>query len=110
MDSILLNAKGFGGNNATAAVLSPTVTQKMLAKRHGAKAMSAWQKANETTVENARQYETQTNLQAIQPVYHFDNDVRGGSDLSFDKDGMTLRGYGEKVSLDLPNKYSDMCE
>ena len=110
MDSILLNAKGFGGNNATAAIFSPAVTQKMLEKRHGKKAMGAWQSANESTEENARQYEAQTNLQPIQPVYHFDNDVRGSSDLSFDKDGLTLRGYGQKVSLDLPNKYSDMCE
>ena len=82
----------------------------MLEKRHGKKAMGAWQSTNQATEENAQQYEDQTNLQPIQPVYHFDNDVRGGSDLSFDKDGLTLRGYGQKVSLDLPNKYSDMCE
>ena len=37
MDSILLNAKGFGGNNATAAIMSPGVTRRMLEKRHGKK-------------------------------------------------------------------------
>jgi len=110
IDSILLNAKGFGGNNATAAIMSPGVTRRMLEKRHGKKAIANWQSANEATQAKAREYEEQTNLQAISPVYHFDNDVRGGADLSFEGEGLTLRGYGQKISLDLPNKYADMSE
>ena len=109
LDTILLNAKGFGGNNATAAVMSPQVTQKMLEKRHGRKAMTAWATANEAATTAAADYELQTNRQLIQPIYHFDHDVRGGEDLVFDADGLTLRGYGRPISLDLPNKYSDMC-
>ena len=109
LDSILLNAKGFGGNNATAAIMSPMVTQKMLAKRHGKKAMTAWQKINETTVSAARQYEEETNLQAIRPLYHFDHDVRGGEDIRWTSDGLVLRGYGQNISLKPANKYLDMC-
>src|SRR5690625_7269451 len=30
-----LNSKGFGGNNATASVLAPTVVERMLVMRHG---------------------------------------------------------------------------
>ena len=33
MAATLINSKGFGGNNATAAILSPTVTKSMLQKR-----------------------------------------------------------------------------
>ena len=108
IDSILLNAKGFGGNNATAAIMSPAVTQRMLEKRHGKSAMAAWASAHDNVEANARSYEEQTNLRSIRPIYHFDHDVRGGDDLAFDQEGMTLRGYGQKISLDLPNKYSDM--
>ena len=108
LDSILLNAKGFGGNNATASVFSPNVTKDMLEKRHGKKAMANWEKANESTTQASRQYEDQTNLQPVRPVYHFDHDVRSGGDLDFDKSGMSLRGYGQKINLDLANKYSDM--
>ena len=109
LDTILLNSKGFGGNNATAAIMSPAVTQAMMGKRHGKKALGAWQKANEPVAQAARSYEEETNRQPIRPVYHFDHDVRGGEDLAFTKDGMQLRGYGQPISLDLPNKYSDMC-
>ena len=110
LDSILLNAKGFGGNNATAAIFSPAVTRRMMEKRHGKKAMTVWENANESTIKKANEYEEQTNQQAIRPVYHFDNDVRDGSDLSLDDEGIHLRGYEKKISLNLPNKYSDMCE
>lgn len=110
LDTILLNAKGFGGNNATAAILSPTVTRRMLEKRHGRAAMGNWAKANEATAANTRDYEEKTNREPITPIYHFDHDVRGGDDLTYDADGLTLRGYGQKVSLDLPNKYNDMCD
>jgi len=110
LDTILLNAKGFGGNNATASIFSPDITRQMLEKRHGKKAFSAWQKNNEATEQAARDYEEQTNLQPIRPIYHFDHDVRGGKDLDFDKEGMTLRGYAQKINLDLANKYSDMVE
>lgn len=109
-DSILLNAKGFGGNNATAAIMSPTVTRRMLEKRHGSKTMTAWQKANEQTVDNASNFEAETNRLPIRPVYHFDHDVRGGDDITFSDKGMTLRGYGREISLDLPNKYGDMSD
>jgi acetoacetyl-[acyl-carrier protein] synthase len=109
LDSILINAKGFGGNNATAAIMSPQVTQNMLEKRHGKKAMTAWQLANEDTTAAAQDYEAETNRQAIRPIYHFDHDVRDGEDLSFSANAMHLRGYGQAINLDLPNKYKDMC-
>jgi acetoacetyl-[acyl-carrier protein] synthase len=89
--------------------MSPAVTQVMMGKRHGKKALSAWQKANEPVAQAARSYEEETNRQPIRPVYHFDHDVRGGEDLAFTSNGMQLRGYGQPISLDLPNKYSDMC-
>lgn len=110
LDTILLNAKGFGGNNATASVLSPNVTKRMLEKRHGKKAMKDWQVANENTQTAERDYEELTNLQPIRPIYHFDNDVRGGKDLSFSDGKVKLRGYGKDINLDLANKYSDMSD
>jgi len=107
-DTILLNAKGFGGNNATAAILSPQVTRTMLEKRHGAKAMTAWETSREKTEQAARDYEARTNRELIHPVYHFDHDVRGGDDLTFQREDLHLRGYDQAINLDLPNKYDDM--
>ena len=54
-------------------------------------------------------YEAETNREPITPIYHFDHDVRSGEDIEFDSAGMSLRGYGQKIDLDLANKYADMC-
>ncbi|PVZ72145.1 hypothetical protein [Pelagibaculum spongiae] len=46
IQAALLNAKGFGGNNATALVLTPSKTKQMLKKRHGEQMLADWQQAN----------------------------------------------------------------
>lgn len=107
LDSVLLNAKGFGGNNATASLLAPQVTQRMLEKRHGKAAMTAWQKRHEVVAEASTAYHEQCSHAHITPVYHFDHDVRDGKDLDFNSKQMTLRGYAT-VDLDLRNPYGDM--
>ena len=46
IEAVILNAKGFGGNNATASVLSPKITHSMLTHKHGAKAFAEYQTKN----------------------------------------------------------------
>src|SRR5690606_9384231 len=57
IDSAILNAKGFGGNNASAPVFAPHIALKMLGKRHGEKAMNAWRERNEAVREQAAAYD-----------------------------------------------------
>ena len=52
IDSSFINSKGFGGNNATAAILSPFVVKDMLAKRHGKDAMLKHARLNEAVSQN----------------------------------------------------------
>ncbi len=55
-DAAFINAKGFGGNNATGVVLSPGVTERLLTARHGAAAMADWRARREATRETAAAY------------------------------------------------------
>jgi acetoacetyl-[acyl-carrier protein] synthase len=108
MDAALLNSKGFGGNNATASILSPHVTRRMLERKHGKEALSAWRKRNEKVAETAAAYEARTNRELVAPVYNYDHDVRDGSrDLTYAGNSLTLRGYAA-IDLDVPNPYPDM--
>jgi acetoacetyl-[acyl-carrier protein] synthase len=107
IDSAILNAKGFGGNNATASLLSPAITQRMLEKRHGKKSMKGWHKTNEAVSTASAGYQHQCSHEHITPIYHFDHDVRDGDDLSFTGKELNLRGYAA-VNLDLDNPYGDM--
>lgn len=109
LDSALLNSKGFGGNNATASILSPATTTRMLGKKHGAAALKQWQQRNEAVQASSAAYEQRTLREHTLPLYRYDYDVKDGSkDLSFSNDKLHLRGYAQAVDLKLPNPYPDM--
>ena len=108
IDAVLLNAKGFGGNNATASVLSPAVTHKMLAHKHGAASVSAWQSKNDAVAGATADYDERTCRADVAPIYRFDHQVRQGQDLSMSGGQIAIRGYEPAISLDLQSSYPDM--
>tara|TARA_R110000824_G_scaffold7892_3_gene35765 strand:- start:124720 stop:126627 length:1908 start_codon:yes stop_codon:yes gene_type:complete len=110
LEAILLNAKGFGGNNATASLLSPSVAQRMMRHKHGEKALSSYQVRNEKVAEASSAYEELGNRMPISPIYKFDHAVRDGHDLSFTKNSIKISGESMEIDLQLSNPYSDMCD
>ena len=109
-DAVLLNSKGFGGNNATAAILSPSVTQKMLSRRHGAAAMSAHARSNEAVLANAEAYDEKMLTETVPPIYQFGEGVVQGEELALSDTDIGIPGFGQNISLDLGNPYADMFE
>ncbi|MDR2212740.1 MAG: beta-ketoacyl synthase [Pseudomonadales bacterium] len=110
IDAVLLNSKGFGGNNATASILAPHIARRMLQKRHGKAALTQWEKANEAVLEAAERYHQRSNEEPTRPLYFYDHDVRDGGDITFNENSLSLRGYGTSIDLALRNPYADMCE
>ena len=110
IDAAILNAKGFGGNNATASILSPNVTRSMLATKHGKQAMHDWENRNALVQETAASYRQKTNEQATVPIYRFGYDVKEGNDLGFKGNKLNLRGYAQAIDLELANPYPDMIQ
>ncbi len=108
MDAIFINAKGFGGNNATAGILSPQVTSGMLEKKHGTRALRNHAKLNEAVREKTRQYDLDTIAGKTAPIYRFGENVVDGHDLSLSTTQITIPGYDKPISIDIPNPYDDM--
>ncbi|GAA0791526.1 beta-ketoacyl synthase [Marinobacterium sediminicola] len=109
MDSVLINAKGFGGNNASAAILAPHVVEQMLTKRHGEHAMSAWRERREQVREQAETYNQAAINGEARPIYHYDYHVLTGEDLHITADEIRLPGYANAISLKVDNPYKDLC-
>jgi acetoacetyl-[acyl-carrier protein] synthase len=109
MDAVLLNAKGFGGNNASAPVLSPTVTEQLLERRHGARAMTHWRQQREAAIAASAAYEDAASKGLSRPIYRYDNGVLEGSDLQISDSEVRLPGYEQAVSLIEDNPFKDMC-
>ncbi|TNF32571.1 MAG: beta-ketoacyl synthase [Gammaproteobacteria bacterium] len=110
IDAAIINAKGFGGNNASACVLAPQVVKTMLAKRHGAAAMKQWQQRNETVSAASAAYDDNMRNGRVALRYLFDHGVLDGDNLQYDAHGVQVPGYEQRISLDIPNAYNDMID
>lgn len=110
MDAVIINSKGFGGNNASASVLSPHATLRMLEKRHGGQSLKEYQSRNEQVAERAQQYDADACAGKNRTIYKFDHDVLGSDDIELSDSEISIRDYGKKVSLDVENHYSDMSD
>ncbi len=102
----IINSKGFGGNNASATLLSPMVTAQMLQRRYSKAEWRAWQGANEAVRERQQAYDDGMIAGSIDPVYKFDHGVLGDTDVQYTGDRISIAG--NVVSLDLASPYDDM--
>ncbi|GGO78788.1 beta-ketoacyl-[acyl-carrier-protein] synthase FabY [Marinobacterium nitratireducens] len=109
IDAVLLNSKGFGGNNASAPLLSPQITEQLLTRRHGAEAMKAWRTRQAGVIERAAAYDDDNSNGLTRPIYRYDYSVLEGSDLQISADEIRLPGYPQAVKLSDDNPYKDMC-
>ncbi len=110
IESVLINSKGFGGNNATAAVLSPAVTRKMMLKKYGKSAFKKYRKQNQIVLENIQDYDRKMTEGSILPIYRFGDGVVDGEDLKITDDFISIPGSKSGVSLRIQNPFSDMTD
>ena len=108
IDVAILNAKGFGGNNASATVLAPHIVDKMLAKKYGARAVSQHAKLNEAVREQAAGYDERALRGEAMPVYLFDNNVLGGDDLTINDKHIRVPGFEQAIDLDIKSPYAGL--
>lgn len=110
MQAAFLNSKGFGGNNATALILSPDKTRSMLHKRYGKQAMTDYQSANERVAMQAADYNQQALQGESRALYHFGENVLSGEELSMTQESVSIPGYSQSIPLGQGGRYSDMCD
>ncbi|MEP1593180.1 MAG: beta-ketoacyl synthase, partial [Halieaceae bacterium] len=102
----VINSKGFGGNNASATLLSPAVSHQMLQARYSAKEWQAWEKANEAVLARQQCYDDDMIAGTRAPVYNFDHGVLADGDVALGEHEMRV---GERrISLALSTPYEDM--
>ncbi|MEP5766492.1 MAG: beta-ketoacyl synthase [Halieaceae bacterium] len=105
----IINAKGFGGNNASATVLSPGQTQTMLEKRYGRDECLAWARRNEAVSAAAQDFEAAQVAGSANPIYKFDHNVLGQDDVQLEPTRLSFANGELEIDLNLDNPYQDMC-
>ena len=101
-DIAFLNSKGFGGNNATSALISSKLTEELLQRRFTDKELKAWKKKREATLKlREKNFELAVNSD-IEPIYEFDKDVLDLTDLEISKKNIkTKTGFNYALNSDL---------
>lgn len=108
-EAALINAKGFGGNNATGVMLSARTVSKMLEKRWGNKATTAYQHKAEQVQAQADAYDAQMQQEPMPLIYKFGDGVVQGEDLDVNSQRIKVPGFDLEVDLNVPSPYQDMA-
>jgi acetoacetyl-[acyl-carrier protein] synthase len=103
-----LNSKGFGGNNATAAIFSPRIADAMLERRYGEQAFAAYCERREQVRARAAAYDVSASKGCFETIYHFGEGLIDESQIKISMDEIALPGFAQPINLRFQNRFSDM--
>jgi acetoacetyl-[acyl-carrier protein] synthase len=101
----LINSKGFGGNNASAAMLSGDWCRQYLQNKHSADDWKQYQNQLEQTHIQQLTYKDQLLTEIPQSIYRFGEPAVAGYDLKLSDQKIELPGYQQPVSLETEFPY-----
>ena len=107
MKAVILNAKGFGGNNASGLVLSPAQTLTMLEAKYGSKVVSTYLASNATVRANAVAHDAAACLGNERIRYDFGSAVMDGEGVKISQTEVQLSSFQQSIPLAVANPYAD---
>lgn len=107
IDAVLVNSKGFGGNNATGLILSPTKTLEMLESRYGKEIMTRYQEKNASVRARIAEKDEEATQGREQVIYTFGKSVMDASHVSMTTTTLSLAEFGQAIQLPQVNPYPE---
>jgi len=80
----------------------------MLAQKHGAAAMTAYDKRHEPIRRQIDEYDVKMSRGEIAPIYQFGEGVLEPEDLTISDTRIKVPGYAHPIELDVDDPYPDM--
>ncbi|MEZ5435342.1 MAG: hypothetical protein R3E67_01605 [Pseudomonadales bacterium] len=80
----------------------------MLQKKHGAAAVTTWQKNNERVLAAAEKYDQAAVRGTANPIYLFDHNVVPCEAIAISKEQVKIPGYEQAITLPTVSDYPDM--
>lgn len=105
IDAVLINSKGFGGNNATALVLSPHKTHEMLKTKYGEEHFIAYQQKNEPIKAQCKITDEKTCHGTERIIYTFGDKLMDEHSVSMTPSSISLSQFTHKINLPTQNPY-----
>ena len=107
MEVAFINSKGFGGNNASAILLSADKTNEMLLKRYGDRFMD-YIDPRETTRKSAADYAFQADRGNLAVIYRFGEELIDEQAVVITTTGMSIPGCSREIEFNTINVWQDM--
>ena len=104
-----LNAKGFGGNNATGLILSPEIAERAMKNVLTREEFRDWQKQQEQTTERSAAYDQRATAGDFSVRYLFNHQVIHETDIYMDASTLQLPGH-RAIHLDIDHGYGDIFD
>lgn len=101
-----LNSKGFGGNNATAVILSPSAVEKMLKERYSDEQLQNYADKRLQTRKNIAEYDQAFMQGDYRVIYAFGENLVDENAIQIDTDKITIPGYSSSINLNMENPYA----
>ena len=98
--AVLLNAKGFGGNNASAMILSPLESKNLLKQKYSKNKIANYHSKLKDVQVKARQHNKRCLKGDYNIIYKFNENVlQGETDVSIDKSKINLKSFKNPINL-----------
>lgn len=110
LEVAILNSKGFGGNNASAVVLSPGRTEAMLSKRYGDAVMAEYLEKRQLSLQASENYFSAADRGEYAPIYRFGEDMIDEANIEISETCISIKGFANSISLPTDNPYQDMTD
>ncbi|MDR0219524.1 MAG: beta-ketoacyl synthase [Enterobacteriaceae bacterium] len=107
MRATIINSKGFGGNNASAVILSPQQTMQMLSKKHGNSSVSSYHLRNQAVKSESEKQDQATCRGEESVIYDFGNSVMQASDLKLSRQEVTVAGHRHAIKLPNAEEFNE---
>ena len=99
-EAAFLNAKGFGGNNASALILSPDKTKMILEEKFSHSKMKSYHAKLVNTKKETEKHNRSCLKGRYNVTYKFNENVlQGESDVEIKKDSIHLKGFSQPIKL-----------
>jgi acetoacetyl-[acyl-carrier protein] synthase len=108
MDVAFINSKGFGGNNATAVVLSPEVTLAMVTKRYSEKVITEYHQKLILVEQAQAVYRERANQGEFDVIYKFGEGLLDEDSIEINNESLTFAEFKNVINLPTENPFSDM--
>ncbi len=102
-----LNSKGFGGNNASAVVISPHVVKDMMIQRYGEALFKEYESRLAFTDERAKQYDDAASKGQLNVIYQYGESPIEDDAVTLTQDSIRIAGFAQPIALPKNSVYQD---